>query len=135
MPRSSLTSRPSPHRLSVLTDRADRMRRAPTSSEARLFEALRGERLGVTFRRQVLLLGRLIADFFAPDLRLVVEVDGLSHSRRDAADARRDRALARAGYTVIHLDAELVMREVEAAVARVAAEIERLRRAAQPRGS
>ncbi len=38
---------------------------APISSEARLFEALRGRRLGVAFRRQVPLLGRFIVDLLA----------------------------------------------------------------------
>jgi very-short-patch-repair endonuclease len=119
--------RPSRSRQSVLTARAAAMRHEPTSSEARLFEALRGGRLGVSFRRQVPVLGRFIVDLLAPEVRLVVEVDGLYHTRRDAADARRDRALLRAGYTVLRLDAELVMLDIETAVARVAAEVARLR--------
>ncbi len=104
------------------------MRFAPTSSEARLFEALRGGRLGVAFRRQVPLLGRFIADLFAPEVRLVVEVDGGSHADRQAADARRDRALVRAGYRVLRLEAALVMGDLGEAVARVRGEIERVGR-------
>jgi very-short-patch-repair endonuclease len=104
------------------------MRHAPTASEARLFEALRGGRLGVSFRRQVPVLGRFIADFLAPEVRLVVEVDGLYHTRTTAADARRDRALARAGYRVLRLDAQLVTVDLDSAVARVATEVEELRR-------
>jgi very-short-patch-repair endonuclease len=103
------------------------MRHVPTSSEARLFEALRAGQLGVSFRRQVPLLGRFIADLLAPEVRLVVEVDGLHHTRRGTADARRDRALVRAGYTVLRLDAQLVMLDLDAAVARVAAGVARLR--------
>ena len=49
----------------LLVERAAQMRAAPTSSEARLFEALRGRRLGVAFRRQVPLLGRFIVDLLA----------------------------------------------------------------------
>jgi very-short-patch-repair endonuclease len=103
------------------------MRAAPTASEARLFEAVRGGRLGVAFRRQVPLLGRFIADLVAAELKLVVEVDGGYHAGRAEADARRDRALERAGYTVLRLDAEVVMGNLEAAVALVAAEVARLR--------
>jgi very-short-patch-repair endonuclease len=124
MHRSSLTSR---SRKSALTERATSMRHAPTTSEARLFDALRAGKLGVSFRRQVPVLGRFIVDLLAPEVRLVVEVDGLYHTRRGAADARRDRALLRAEYAVLRLDAELVMFELEAAVARVAAEVARLR--------
>ena len=54
--------------------RAQRMRHAPTASEAALWRRLRGRRLGVQFRRQVV-LGRYIVDFVAPKARLVVEVD------------------------------------------------------------
>jgi very-short-patch-repair endonuclease len=97
------------------------MRHAPTPSEARLFEALRGKRLGVSFKRQVPLLGRYIADLLAPTIRLVVEVDGAYHAERCEADARRERALVRAGYRVLRLDAELVTRDCDAAVALVRA--------------
>ena len=111
----------------VLDQRATRMRHAPTPSEARLFEALRGGRLGVSFRRQVPLAGRFIADLYASEVRLVVEVDGLSHARRAQSDARRDRALARIVCHVLRIDAELVMNDLAAAVERVRAEIGRLR--------
>jgi very-short-patch-repair endonuclease len=127
MPRSSFTSRSLARRQSVLAERACVMRRAPTTSEARLIHALRAGTLGIAFRTQVPLLGRFIADLLIPEVRLVVEVDGLYHTRRTAADARRDRALARAGYCVLRLDAELVMLDLDAAVACVVAEVERLR--------
>jgi very-short-patch-repair endonuclease len=82
---------------------AARNRAQLTGSEAQLWEALRGERLGIRFRRQVVLLDRYIVDFYAPSLRLVVEVDGGYHRLRTTADARRDRELRRAGYTVVRL--------------------------------
>ena len=94
---------------------AHTMRQAPTDSEARLWRALRSSQLGVAFRRQVPLL-EFIADFYAPSARLVVEVDGAYHARRVTADARRDRKLTRAGYRVVRLQAELVMRDLPAAL-------------------
>ena len=94
---------------------AHQMRQAPTDSEARLWRALRASQLGVAFRRQVPLLG-FIADFYAPSLRLIVEVDGGYHSRRRAADASRDRKLTRLGYRVVRLEAELVLGDLSAAV-------------------
>ena len=90
------------HRAQQLEERADRMRHEPTPSEALLFESVRGGRLGVAFRRQVPVLGKYIADLLVPELRLIVEVDGGYHQQRAEADARRDRALARAGYTERH---------------------------------
>jgi very-short-patch-repair endonuclease len=93
---------------SLTIERARQMRCALTLSEQKLWSAIAGRRLGVTFRRQVP-LGRFIADFAAPAAGLVVEVDGPYHARRRAADARRDRALGRMGYRVLRLDAELVL--------------------------
>ena len=52
-------------------------------------------------------------------MRFVVEVDGACHALRPQADARRDSELRRLGYRVLRLDAELVMRDLGAAVALV----------------
>jgi very-short-patch-repair endonuclease len=96
------------------------MRFALTPSEAALWALIRGRRvLGVQFRRQVVLGGRFIADFLAPAARLVVEVDGGYHSRREQADARRDAALRSLGYRVLRLQAEVVEREPGRALALV----------------
>ena len=111
--------RPSKARTQQLDQRARRMRHVSTTSEALVFEAVRGGKLGVTFRRQVPLLGRYIADLFASAVRLVVEIDGPYHRERREADARRDRALERAGYTVLRLEEELVMCDLPSALARI----------------
>jgi very-short-patch-repair endonuclease len=76
----------------LIVQRAIAMRSALTPSEQKLWALLRGGQLGVWFRRQVP-LGRFVVDFAAASARLVVEVDGGYHTRRRAADARRDRAL------------------------------------------
>jgi very-short-patch-repair endonuclease len=65
------------------------------------------------------LLGRYITDFYAPAAHLAVEVDGGYHARRERADARRDAKLTRAGYRVLRLEAELVMRDLPAALGRI----------------
>jgi very-short-patch-repair endonuclease len=108
-----------PHRSAVLSERAHGMRHNMTRSEAALWSRLRRKQLGVSFRRQVPLGGRFIADFFASARRLVVEVDGPWHRGRDAADARRDRVLARLGYRVLRLDEALVLGDLAQAVERV----------------
>jgi very-short-patch-repair endonuclease len=111
-----------PH--AVIVARAAAFRAAPTTTEALLWEALRAEKLGVRFRRQVV-LGRYIADFVAPRAKLVVEVDGEVHAGRAAADARRDRDLGRMGYRVLRLPRELVQERLEEAVALVVAALGR----------
>ena len=97
---------------------AQALRAHTNAPERAMWALLRGKQLGVWFRRQVP-LGRYIADFAAPAARLVVEVDGGYHALRRAADARRDRGLARMGYRVLRLEAALVLREPLTALARV----------------
>ena len=105
-----------PH--AVIVARAAAFRAAPTTTEAILWQVLQGRRLGVRFERQVV-LGRFIADFCARSAKLVVEVDGEVHEHRVAADARRDRDLARMGYRVLRLPRDMVQHRLEEAVARV----------------
>ena len=87
-----------------LAAHAHRMRVAPSEPERVLWAALRGSRLGVRFRRQVVVQGYIV-DFFAPAARLVVEVDGAQHALRRSADKRRDRALGAAGLRLVRLPA------------------------------
>ena len=99
---------------------AHTMRLVPTDSEARLWRAVRSSQLGVAFRRQVPLLG-FIADFYAPSVRLVVEVDGGYHAGRASADERRDRKLVRAGHRVLRVEAAQVVNDLPAVLAEIAA--------------
>ena len=101
----------------LLVSRARRMLHAPTASEEALWRALRGGALGVAFKRQVVLGERYIADFFAPAVGLVVEVDGGVHRGSRAADRRRDEKLRRLGYRVVRVDAALALRDGGAAAA------------------
>jgi len=84
-----------------------------------LWRELRSKKQGVQFRRQAVLLGRFIVDFYAASVGLVVELDGGYHVERTRADARRDAALQRAGYQVLRLSESLVTSQLEVAVARV----------------
>jgi very-short-patch-repair endonuclease len=95
-------------------------RSCPTESEALLWSALNARQLGVSFRRQVPLAG-FIADFYAPAIKLVVEVDGAIHARKRGSDARRDLKLRRAGFRVVRIPAALVLSNLPAAVAQIRA--------------
>ncbi len=108
----------SSNRSQLLAQRAAEMRALPAASERALWSALCRRQLGVQFRRQVV-VGGYIADFAAPARRLIVEVDGAWHRGREQLDARRDRALGKAGWRVVRLGAELVLGDLPAAVALV----------------
>jgi very-short-patch-repair endonuclease len=96
------------------------MRHHQTFTEQRLWAELRGGRLGVTFRRQVV-ISRFVADFACSAARLVVEVDGGVHLNRARLDAHRDALLGSEGYRVLRIPAALVTSNLPAAVALVRA--------------
>ena len=100
-----------------LRGHAAEMRTRHNAAEIALWQQLRAGQLGVSFRRQVVLLGSCIVDLYCPAARLVVEVDGAYHAEpaRKRADARRDRRLVKAGYRVVRLPAELVLKQPEMA--------------------
>ncbi len=104
----------------VISERAWCMRNAQTVSEFALWQAIRCNQLGASFKRQFP-VGNHIADFAAPSVKLAIEVDGGYHVTRATADARKDRHLRRAGYRVLRIPADLVMRDISAAVALVRA--------------
>ncbi len=78
------------------------LRREMTDSERKLWSGLRGEQLGVKFRRQHP-LGNYIADFACLDPKLIVELDGSQHLTQQAYDARRDGFFRAQGFDVLRL--------------------------------
>ena len=95
--------------------RAQAMRRDPTRSEIALWNIVRGERLGVKFRRQQP-IGPFIADFFCAAMSLVIEVDGAQHHDDPGVDLRRTGWLQTHGYRVIRFDNHVVMSNPEAII-------------------
>jgi len=68
---------------------ARKLRKEATEAEIRLWSKLRRKQLeGFRFRRQQP-IGPYVVDFFCPQARLIVEVDGGQHSDREAYDAER----------------------------------------------
>jgi very-short-patch-repair endonuclease len=76
-----------------------------TSAEAILWRALRDRRLkGIKFRRQRP-IDRYIVDFVAISGRLIVEIDGATHStaRELTRDAGRTRILESLGFHIVRV--------------------------------
>ena len=71
-----------------------------TDSERKLWPALRGEQLGVKFRRQHP-LGNYVADFACLAPKLIVELDGSQHADQDDYDRRREAFLEAQGFAVL----------------------------------
>jgi very-short-patch-repair endonuclease len=101
--------------------RARELRRNQTKSEEVAWRLLRALRFrGFKFRRQHA-LGPCIVDFYCPQRRLIVELDGGVHARpsQTRRDASRDAELKHLGYTVMRLPNGIAMEAPELFVSKV----------------
>ena len=107
--------------LFTLTEFARMHRKTPTASEAIMWNALRDRRFrGIKFRREHV-LHPFIVDFYAPSLKLVVEIDGGYHAARSAEDAARTAMLEQLhGVRVIRFEASRVEADLRAVLAELA---------------
>ncbi len=101
-----------------LKDKARRLRRNLTDSEAALWSCLRNKQLlGIQFYRQKP-IGEHIVDFFAPRAKLIIEVDGSQHLGGEHAlkDRSRDRYLVSLGLKVLRFNSREILKESDAVV-------------------
>lgn len=95
---------------------ANKLRKNMTKAEACLWKyVLRTRNVkGYTFRRQRPILN-YIADFACLDLRLVIEVDGITHETKEAAkrDRQRDRDLEAVGFIVLRFSNWEVLNRID----------------------
>lgn len=115
--RGVRSAQPSPE---FLEAKAMSMRLDPTPSERALWALMKKGVEGVVFKRQAVVLGEFIVDFYAPSIQLAVEVDGSSHRLSGGADGRRDELLLAEGMVTVRLRASGVMRSPKDAVATIA---------------
>ncbi len=85
-----------------LLRRAAELRQHMTPEERIVWQELRGNRLGLHFRRQHP-LPPYIVDFYCHQGRLVVELDGSPHRQQQGYDYLRDSYLARFGIRVLRV--------------------------------
>jgi len=114
------------------------LRHPLTPPEKELWRRLRDHLLGFHIRRQHVLLGRYIADFYCADARLCIEVDGDSHAEPDQVeyDADRTGALEAEGYRVIRIANRDIFGDLEGVLSTIAHACERFAAPANapPRG-
>lgn len=108
------------------TERARDLRNSATSAERKLWAMILRSRLGAKFSRQMP-VGPYYADFLCRELKLVIELDGLSHDLRPDHDERRDGFFRSEGFTVLRFANEDVMNNREGVLTEIAKAIEDLR--------
>ncbi len=85
------------HNTKRLKVRRRSLRNNQTNAEKELWTLLRRSQLGYKFRRQQS-IGPYIVDFYCPELKLVVEVDGSVHGE----DVQRKKDLIRSAFLAEH---------------------------------
>jgi very-short-patch-repair endonuclease len=94
---------------------ARNLRNNPTHSEVRMWKHLKGDAFyGYDFHRQKP-IGNYIVDFYCHQLRLVIEIDGITHNYDDVIekDKIRDNYLHSLGLTVMRISAYNVIQDIQ----------------------
>ncbi len=94
---------------------AGELRKESTPAERKLWAYLRGDKLGVNFRRQHA-IGKYIPDFCSPKAKLVIELDGSQHLEQEEYDLERTMYLELQGYKVIRFWNNDVMNNIEGVI-------------------
>ena len=91
--------------------RAKELRRDMTPAEKILWQELRGNKLGVHFRRQQVIAG-FVVDFYCHKAGLVIELDGSVHDGQKEEDAEREKALSEMGLRIVRFRNEVVVKDL-----------------------
>ena len=101
-----------------------------TKAEASLWKyGLKASNLGVAFKRQRP-IDKYIEDFVCLPLKLIVEIDGLTHEYTEVQenDKIRERRLQELGYYIIRFSDSEVLNDINAVVGRLSEVILELRK-------
>ena len=104
-----------------LKERARELRGHMTEAEVRLWQRLRMRQvLGIRFLRQRP-IGNYIVDFYAPEAKLVIEVDGGQHYNEEGLeyDEKRDTFVEGLGLKVIRFSNLDVLKNIDGVVKRI----------------
>ncbi len=103
------------HNRRSMKDLRRHLRRSLTPAEATLWKALQGSKLaGKKFRRQHS-IGNYVVDFYCPECKLAVELDGEKHFNLMASeyDLRRTEFLSRHNVRVLRFENRAVFEHPE----------------------
>ena len=108
---------------------ANKLRKTMTKAEACLWKyALRASGIkGYQFRRERPVLN-YIADFMCQELKLIIEVDGLTHQWDETMvkDNKKDNDLRAAGFMVLRFTDEEVLKKINSVIATIEKTIEEI---------
>lgn len=100
------------HNRKYLVDFRKFLRNNATSAEATLWKSLTRKKVeGLKFRRQHS-IENYIVDFYCPELKLIIELDGSGHSNfgQENYDNERTKRLEELGFVVLRFENQIVFK-------------------------
>jgi len=91
-----------------------KLRNNATKPERILWKKLKSKQLGYKFRRQHG-IESFIVDFYCPELRIVIEIDGMSHDSPDQIekDKLREQFFQQEKIKIIHINNDEILNNVD----------------------
>lgn len=106
------------HNKLELYERRKELRTNATPHEVKLWEFLRKKKLGYRFRRQQS-VGWYILDFYCPERKIAIEIDGTPHHKSKAYDTGRTTYLNARNITVLRFWNDEVERDIKKVIAKI----------------
>ena len=112
------------HNLHILRNRRKNLRNNTTPQEVLLWAELKNSKLGAKFRRQHS-IGGYIADFYCPEKKLIIEIDGSQHFQKDHLeyDANRTNFFEGLNIKVIRFTNAEVNTNMEGVILKIQSEL------------
>lgn len=102
----------------LLKERRRQLRNNVTEAEKILWRKLKNKQLGLQFRRQFG-VGNYILDFYCPEKKLAVELDGGFHRKRKEYDKNRTEYLNKLGIRVFRFWNDEVLNGVDSVIEKI----------------
>jgi len=94
------------------------LRKRMTPQEIILWSRLKRGQLGCKFRRQHS-IGNYIVDFYCPEKKLIVEIDGWQHRENGEYDAERTKFFESLGFSVLRFWNDEINKNIEGTVLKI----------------
>ncbi len=101
-----------------LKGRRKELRNNQTEAENLLWEKLRRNQLGYKFKRQHS-IGRFILDFYCPEKKLAIELDGAQHLENKQYDKEREAYLSEFGIKTLRFWNSEVTKDLNSVIQKI----------------
>ena len=115
-----------------LKKKAQKLRRNSTYAERLLWKYIKGKQLlGYQFSRQKP-INEYIVDFYCNELKLIIEIDGISHNNKKEYDNKRNNTLKKLGFEIIRFDGYYLIKHIHNSIGMIISKINEIEQKTTP---